>query len=211
MGSSTSGRARLARAAICAVAAAGSLGIGVAAASRGEGGERHARGAAVAELRDAGGNAVGKARFLARPGDALRVSVHVSGLTPGFHGMHVHATGQCVAPFTTAGGHYNPGGQTHGAHAGDMPPLLVGPDGTASATFETAALTFAGLLDKGGDGSALIVHAGPDNLANIPAQYHSHVPDASSTTFGPNSTTLATGDSGGRAACGVVTRPGGGH
>ncbi len=138
----------------------------------------------------------------------MRVKVDVSGLTPGFHGFHVHAVGQCQAPFATAAGHLNPGGQTHGAHAGDMPPLLVGPDGTASARFDTAALTFDGLLDAGGDGSALIVHAGRDNLANIPSHYHSHVPDAASTTMGPDGATLATGDAGGRAVCGVVTRAG---
>ena len=43
------------------------------------------------------------------------------------------------------------------------------------------------------DGSALIVHAGPDNFANIPPRYGT-----------PDADTLATGDSGARAACGVV-------
>lgn len=209
-----SGRTRaraLRRAAICGVAAAGSLGIGVAAASRGGGDERHARGAAVAKLHDASGNAVGTVRFSARPGGVLRVKVDVSGLTPGFHGIHVHAAAQCVAPFTTAGGHHNPGAQGHSAHAGDLPPLFALQDGTATARFDTDAVTLAGLLDAAGDGSSLIVHAGRDNLANIPAQYHSHVPDASSTTFGPNATTLATGDSGARVACGVVARRGHGR
>ena len=49
------------------------------------------------------------------------------------------------------------------------------------------------------DGSAVIVHAGPDNYANIPTRYTGPVPDA---------TTLATGDAGGRVACGVVTHGG---
>lgn len=198
----------LRRAAICGLAAAGSLGIGVATASRGGDGERHARGVAVAELRDASGSPIGTARVHARPGGVLRVKVDVSGLTPGFHGFHVHAVAQCAAPFTTAGGHHNPGAQGHGAHAGDLPPLFVLRDGTAHVRFDTDVLSLAELLDAGGDGSALIVHAGPDNLANIPAQYHSHVPDASSTTFGPNAATLATGDAGARVACGVVARRG---
>jgi Cu-Zn family superoxide dismutase len=59
------------------------------------------------------------------------------GLTPGFHGFHVHAVGQCVAPFASAGGHYNPDGVGHGSHAGDMPSLLVLDDGTAEAQFAT--------------------------------------------------------------------------
>lgn len=139
------------------------------------------------------------------PSCALRVRVDVTGLTPGFHGMHVHAAGQCVAPFTSAGGHHNPGGRTHGSHAGDLPPLFVRRDGTASVRLETDALTLAGLLDGDGDGSALIVHAGRGNLANVPGHYHSHVPDASSTTHGPDAATLATGDAAARVVCGVVT------
>ena len=58
------------------------------------------------------------------------------------------------------------------------------------------------------DGSAIVVHASPDNLANIPSRYHSHTPDASSTTFGADTSTIGTGDSGDRIACGVVQRAG---
>lgn len=137
----------------------------------------------------------------------VTVAGRVKGIGPGFHGFHVHAVGKCEGPaFTTAGGHFSAPGQTHGSHAGDLPPLLVNADGSASAAFETDRFVLAQLRDA--DGSALIVHAGPDNLANIPAHYHSHVPDASSTTFGPNAATLATGDAGARVACGVVARRG---
>jgi Cu-Zn family superoxide dismutase len=45
------------------------------------------------------------------------------------------------------------------------------------------------------DGSAIIVHANPDNYANIPKDRYDPDPDA---------TTLATGDAGGRVACGVI-------
>ena len=55
-----------------------------------------------------------------------------------------------------------------------------------------------------GDGSAIVIHAGRDNLANVPTRYHAHVPDASSTTFGPDPDTLKTGDAGSRFACGAV-------
>ena len=51
-----------------------------------------------------------------------------------------------------------------------------------------------------GDGSALIIHAQPDNQGNIPSRYQS------ATGTGPDSATLATGDSGGRFGCGLVTR-----
>jgi len=41
----------------------------------------------------------------------------------------------------------------------------------------TDAIGLKQLLDGGGDRSALIVHAGRDNLANIPARY-THPADA---------------------------------
>lgn len=180
----------------------GSLGLGVAIGGAKDKTPKTAR----ATLVNASGDKIGKIRFQAAGKGALDVRVSVKGLAPGFHGFHVHQTGSCVAPFTSAGPHYNPSAQTHGAHAGDMPPLLVGSDGRASAEFRTTSLTIDGLVDAGSDANAVIIHAAPDNLANIPDTYHSHIPDASSTTFGPDATTKATGDSGARVVCGVVKR-----
>ena len=127
--------------------------------------------AASAELHDAQGNSLGTVRFLPR-GDGKVVVRAEAGLIPqGFHGFHVHSIGICEAPFTSAGGHFNSGGATHGSHAGDMPSLRVDGDGNAYLEFETDAFTVDDLLDE--DGSAVIVHAGPDNFANIPARYTS--------------------------------------
>jgi Cu-Zn family superoxide dismutase len=50
------------------------------------------------------------------------------------------------------------------------------------------------------DGSAVIVHAGPDNYGNIPVRYTS----AGAASPGPDGATVATGDAGARIACGVV-------
>jgi superoxide dismutase, Cu-Zn family len=148
-------------------------------------------------LQDAAGETVGFVR-LTRQGGKVIVRGQAAGLTPGFHGFHVHAVGECVAPFTSAGGHYNPGGTGHGSHAGDMPSLLVLDDGTAQIQFATDRFTIAELFDA--DGSAIIVHAAPDNFANIPTRYQS----TTEGVFGPDSATLATGDAGARVACGVV-------
>src|SRR5438309_320922 len=39
-------------------------------------------------------------------GNHIRVTIAVTKLTPGFHGVHMHSVGKCDAPsFTTAGGH----------------------------------------------------------------------------------------------------------
>ncbi len=149
--------------------------------------------AATSELRNAHGDVVGVVRLDEEHGK-VRLRADLARLPAGFHGFHVHAVGACEAPtFTSAGGHLNPAGEAHPEHAGDMPVLLVNTDGTAFARFETDRFAVADLLDH--DGSAIIVHTMPDNYGNIPSDRYHPKPDA---------TTLATGDAGGRIACGVV-------
>jgi Cu-Zn family superoxide dismutase len=132
--------------------------------------------------------------------------------TAGIHGFHVHANDNaangagCIADpaqpantwFVSADGHYNPvAGATHGNHAGDMPPLFVGANGSASSSFVTDRFTTADVR-----GRAVILHAGNDNLGNVPVgpavtQYTPNAPDA--TTLTAN-----TGNAGNRIACGVI-------
>ncbi|HSU01334.1 MAG TPA: superoxide dismutase family protein [Nocardioides sp.] len=133
--------------------------------------------------------------------DKVVVKGVARGLTPGFHGFHVHAVGVCdpaapTGPFTTAGGHYAGALPNHGDHAGDLPSLLVMTDGTAYSSFATDRFDLDDLRDT--DGSAVMVHAGRDNFANIPTRY------TAGGVAGPDATTLATGDAGGRVACGVI-------
>lgn len=150
-----------------------------------------------AHLVDPAGNSLGSVQLIEQNGK-LSVMGKVGGLTAGFHGFHIHETGECIGnstpPFASAGGHLSAPGVGHPGHAGDMPALLVGRDGTAQASFLTDRLTLADILDA--NGSAIMVHADPDNYAHIPPRY---------APAGPDATTLATGDAGGRVACGVVT------
>ena len=186
--------------AVAALAAVGLIaGIGAALASGGD--DRSGR-RAEAVLRDTSGQSVGVAVLKERHGK-VTVSAAVKRLAPGFHGFHVHSVGECTPPFTSAGGHFNPDGSGHGDHAGDLPSLLVNENGRGELRFLTDRFSISDLFDD--DGSALVVHAGRDNYANIPDRYHSHATD----TFGPDTDTLATGDAGARAACGIVRR--GGH
>src|SRR5690349_6523661 len=63
----------------------------------------------------AGNTAKGTVTFTQK-GDKVTVTAHLSGLTPGGHGFHVHEKGDCsAADATSAGGHFNPGGKPHGA------------------------------------------------------------------------------------------------
>lgn len=123
-------------------------------------------------------------------GSNLRVEVSAKGMSPGLHALHVHQFGRCDAPgFESAGEHWNPTGRQHGrdnpagAHAGDIPNIMIGSDGTGRASFDLAGRFSGGadaLLD--GDGAALIIHAGADDYRTDPS-----------------------GNSGGRIACGVLS------
>ncbi len=163
---------------------------------------------ARAVLRTSTGASAGIVRFSPAGPDRVHVSVDASGLTPGFHGFHVHSVGQCdgasAAAFSSAGGHLGAGSTDHGQHDGDMPALFATADGKARAEFDTDNYTLAQVLDA--DGGALVIHAAPDNLANIPTRYSYTNPDGTTGT-GPDAATKATGDSGGRVLCGVVTVP----
>jgi superoxide dismutase, Cu-Zn family len=137
--------------------------------------------------------------------DGTQVDVQVTGLPPGFHGFHLHAVGVCepdspsptdpsmTGDFLSAGGHIGAGETDHGEHAGDLPLLYVTDAGTGTLTAVTDALTLDQLTD--GDGSAVMVHADPDNYANVPERY---------APGGPDQMTRNTGDAGGRIACGPV-------
>ena len=162
-------------------------------------------GVASATLQDADGAAVGTVTWAQGDG-VVTVTVTVEGMPVGFHGFHVHQVGECVAPFTSAGGHLNPAGASHPDHAADQPVLLVNADGTAVASFTTDRYAVADLA-----GAAVIVHANPDNYANIPERYLAPGPSASPVASaepvmvaGPDAATRTTGDAGPRIACGVI-------
>lgn len=110
---------------------------------------------------------------LTADGSMLRGVVEASGLTPGAHGMHIHAVGKCEGPaFASAGGHLNPDGKQHGiqnplgSHQGDLPELVAGADGKARATFMVHT-SLAALFDT--DGAAFIVHAAADDNKTDPS------------------------------------------
>jgi len=144
---------------------------------------------ATATLKTADGKDAGAVTLTQTP-DGVLLALSVKGLPAGEHAFHVHAIGKCEAPFTTAGGHFNPGAKKHGmmaaegSHAGDMPNLHIPASGELAVEVLNAAIT----LEKGkpnsvfdADGSAVIIHAGKDDYKTDP-----------------------TGDAGGRIACGII-------
>jgi Cu-Zn family superoxide dismutase len=163
---------------------------------------------ADAAIKDVHGKTVGSLHVEDLPSGKSKITVAVTGLPAGYHGFHVHTKGVCDptstdpatgSPFFSAGGHFNLGSGSHPDHSGDLPALLVAADGTGNATSVTDRFRIRQLLDH--DGSAIIIHARPDNQANIPDRYRQP-----GGTTGPDAESLKTGDSGGRIACGVITR-----
>jgi Cu-Zn family superoxide dismutase len=167
-------------------------------------------------LRLADGTDIGTVQFSERQGATqVQVALHVPAeATPvrSFHGFHVHANDDpangagCEADptsasstwFVSADGHLKQDGQLHGGHDGDMPPLLLDHNGQAEATFTVDGVDVSQL-----DGRVMIVHAGPDNLGNVPVgtepnQYTANSTDALDRTN-------ATGNAGDRIACGEIT------
>ena len=118
----------------------------------------------------------------------------LTGLPPGVHGFHVHEKPSCaageqngaMAAAIGAGGHLDPAGtKKHGepwgdGHLGDLPPLYVAADGSASTPVLGPRLKLADVTDR-----ALMVHAGGDNHADHPAPL---------------------GGGGARIVCGVIAR-----
>lgn len=160
--------------------------------------------AATATLNNVEGSQLGTVTF-SESEAGTEVRIDVDGLESGFYGFHLHSVGLCEADsaapdapettgaFLSAGGHLGVGDAEHGAHAGDLPSLYITETGQGTLQMITDGFTTEELL--GGDGSAVMIHSGPDNFGNIPERY---APE------GPDQSTLNTGDAGARQACGVV-------
>jgi Cu-Zn family superoxide dismutase len=124
----------------------------------------------------------------------LLLTPALTGLAPGMHGFHVHENGDCacsmkegkMVPGLAAGGHFDPAmtgkhlGPYADGHLGDLPPLYVAADGSATMPVLAPRLRVKDLA-----GHSVMIHAGGDNFSDQPA---------------------ALGGGGARVACGVVTK-----
>ena len=122
----------------------------------------------------------GTVRFVRRR-DGTLVEVQVTGLPKtetGFFAFHIHEGRACGGEnFDDAGGHFNPGGEIHPRHAGDLPPLL-GDFGKAYMQVLTGRFCVEEIIGK-----TVIIHGHPDDFQTQPS-----------------------GNAGIKLACGVIRR-----
>lgn len=120
------------------------------------------------------------------------LSGEVSGLKKGLHGFHIHEFGDNTNGCTSAGAHFNPEKEDHGApestvrHVGDLGNIEASADGgVTKVCIQDSRISLAGpnsIL-----GRTLVVHADPDDLGR-----------------GGHELSLTTGNAGARIACGVI-------
>jgi Cu-Zn family superoxide dismutase len=123
---------------------------------------------ATAELKNSTGQTVGAVTLTEAPKGVL-MRVEAKGLSPGWHGMHFHAKGDCSkSDFTSAGPHvHGSAAAVHGllnpaaTETGDLPNIHIGADGAGSTEVFTSQVKLSDLRDA--DGSAVVIHAGPDD------------------------------------------------
>lgn len=141
------------------------------------------------DMYNSSGDMIGTAT-LSDQEDGVQIELELKGLSPGFHGAHIHEYGKCEGPdFKSAGNHFNPDGKQHGLlhpegpHIGDLPNVEADASGNVKAELIVKEATFKdgkkSLLMK--DGTSLVITAGQDDGVSQPG-----------------------GESGERIACGVI-------
>lgn len=117
------------------------------------------------------GDMVGTATLTESP-EGVEIELKLEGLTPGWHGLHIHEIGECEAPdFKSAGNHFNPENKEHGLlhpkgpHVGDLPNIEADHNGKVEETVVVREATLLegknSLTEK--SGTALIVTSQRDD------------------------------------------------
>jgi Cu-Zn family superoxide dismutase len=144
----------------------------------------------AANMIDANGTSIGTVT-LADGTSGVLLRFEANGLTPGWHGTHLHMKGDCsdmAAGFKASGAHVGHGGGAEhgllnpkGPETGDLPNIYAAENGTAKAEIFLSGMKVVDLVDA--DGTAIIIHANQDDHMSQPI-----------------------GGAGDRVACGVIAK-----
>ena len=137
------------------------------------------------------GNVNGTVDFERAPNGDINVVINVTGAKEGSHGVHIHEVGKCDdvdgGAALAAGPHWNPADAGHGLptspthHPGDLGNVEVAASGVGTKTLTVTGFSIVKGEANSAIGKSVIFHAGTDDGVTQP-----------------------TGNSGGRAGCGVI-------
>jgi Cu-Zn family superoxide dismutase len=114
-----------------------------------------------------GSDVKGRVTFT-QDGSTVHVHVEISGLTPGYHGFHIHEYGVWSEDGLAAGAHFNPTKAPHAGpespkrHVGDLGNVTANANGNVTFDLDDRHLSFHGphsILGRG-----LVVHEKADDL-----------------------------------------------
>ncbi|GLH04884.1 Superoxide dismutase [Cu-Zn] [Gryllus bimaculatus] len=152
--------------------------------------------AAVAMLGGTQGASLGPVRGVIRfhqmDNNKCIIDGTLDGLTPGWHGLHVHECGDISQGCESVGSHFNPGNTRHGGpgdepehrHAGDLGNIKADNSGRASFRLMDNILKVQDII-----GRSIVVTENEDDLGR-----------------GDHSASHVDGNSGTRLACGIIAR-----
>uniref|UniRef100_H6WEP2 Superoxide dismutase [Cu-Zn] n=1 Tax=Suaeda salsa TaxID=126914 RepID=H6WEP2_SUASA len=146
---------------------------------------------AVAIISGSNNNIKGSLNFIQLSNGITEIKGRITGLSPGFHGFHIHALGDTTNGCNSTGPHYNPMKKEHGApsdverHAGDLGNIVADSHGVAEISISDSQIPLSGQHSI--IGRAVVVHADPDDLGR-----------------GGHELSKTTGNAGARVGCGII-------
>ena len=114
------------------------------------------------------GNIYGRIKFTETANDLVKINIKLCGLTPGYHGFHIHEAGDIRDNCNGACKHFNPLGQFHGGpnslirHVGDLGNIYANRKGIVRYTMYDHMVKLRG--DFSIIGRSVVIHENPDDL-----------------------------------------------